>query len=96
MVDICVNTNGAFFGNALVEFVRNDKKATLVGFDDYIFNKFIRVASDTTSVDLYDGTIIDQMNNIPIPHKGYKPFISTPQACDFVVDVHYNSKHNGI
>ena len=96
MADRCVNTNGASFGNGLVEVSRTDRKVTLAWFDDYLFNKSILVGSATTSIDLSNGTIINHLNTTPLFHEGSNPLLSTSQSCDFGVDVHYNSKHNGI
>ena len=71
------------------------EKVTLFFFNGDFSKKWIPIISDTTLIELTNGTIINHMNMTPLLHGGSNSLIYAPQSCVFSVVVYDVAWHNG-
>ena len=82
-------------GNGFVEISHNQSKVIYIGFDNNISNESIFIGAVDTFIDLPNGTILDHMNDTPLPDVGTNSLIYTLKTFEFYVDVQNIYKHNG-
>ena len=92
---VCYKTSVAAIGNGFVEVSQTERKVTLVGFNNYLSKKSILIGAIDNSTNLPNGTILDHMNDTPLPDVGTNSLIYTLKTFEFYVDVQNIYKHNG-
>ena len=88
MVDRCSDKSVTYIENVFVKVLWTKIKATFLGFDDYLSNKYILIVDTVTVVNINNGTNIDQINYTPLLHVGDDYLLSTAQSREFVVATH--------
>ena len=96
MIDGCADTGVAAIGPGnMAEVYTTDRTVTLLGFDEDLFKEKIPIGGAAGSADLPGGTIILQMNEVPLIKGGSTSLLSTTQAREFGVKVNDVAKRHG-
>ena len=91
--DGCYYPSVAYIGNGFDGDYWNKGRVLLGGFDDKLSKKSIPMGASVIVIDLKNSTLIDNLNDNPILHRGDNSLTSTAQDCEFGVashDVYYH------